>query len=295
MTKKEVDRKFDEIVDFSGVEKFIDTPVKRYSSGMKVRLAFSVAAHLEPEVLIVDEVLAVGDADFQKKCLDKMENVGQQGRTVLFVSHNMPAMTRLCQRAILMDEGRIIEDGPSNKVISNYLLSGSEIKASREWPEPASAPKGRFVRLRAVRVRTADGLVSSTVDIRRPVYLEMEYEVLEGGKVLLPHFALFNEKGDLAFITIDQDLNWRQRPRSKGRYLSTAIIPGNLLAEGVLNVHCNLFTLNPDVLQFNIRNVVSFHVVDSMDGNSARGDWAKSMPGVVRPLLKWETEFTPCE
>ncbi len=161
MTKSEVDRKFDEIVDFSGVEKFIDTPVKRYSSGMKVRLAFSVAAHLEPEILIVDEVLAVGDADFQKKCLDKMENIGQQGRTVLFVSHNMPAMTRLCQRVILMDEGRIIEDGPSNEVVSNYLFSGSDIKASREWPEPESAPGGRFVRLRAVRVKTEDGLLTS--------------------------------------------------------------------------------------------------------------------------------------
>jgi lipopolysaccharide transport system ATP-binding protein len=295
MTKKEVDRKFDEIVDFSGVEKFIDTPVKRYSSGMKVRLAFSVAAHLEPEVLIVDEVLAVGDADFQKKCLDKMENVGQEGRTVLFVSHNMPAMTRLCQRAILMYEGRIIEDGPSNDVISSYLFSGSGIEASREWPEPESAPGGRFVRLRAVRVRTEDGLVTATVDIRKPVSLEMEYEVLEVGKVLLPHFVLKNEKGDHVFVTVDQDNNWRRQPRPKGRYLSTAMIPGNLLAEGVLRVDCNLFTLNPDVLQFNARNAVSFHVVDSMAGDSARGDWAKNMPGVVRPLLKWETEFTPNE
>ncbi len=293
MTKNEVDRKFDEIVDFSGVEKFIDTPVKRYSSGMKVRLAFSVAAHLEPEVLIVDEVLAVGDADFQKKCLDKMENVGQEGRTVLFVSHNMPAMTRLCQRAILMHEGRIIEDGSSNDVISSYLFSDSGIEASREWPEPESAPGGRFVRLRAVRVRTEDGLVTSTVDIRKPVSLEMEYEVLEEGKVLLPHFVLNNEKGDHVFVTVDQDPNWRRRPRPKGRYLSTAMIPGNLLAEGVLKVSCNLFTLNPDILEFKSQNAVSFHVVDSSAGDSARGDWAKNMPGVVRPLLKWETEFTP--
>ena len=123
MTKAEVKRKFDEIVDFSGVERFIDTPVKRYSSGMKVRLAFSVAAHLEPEILIIDEVLAVGDADFQKKCLNKMEDVGQQGRTVLFVSHNMPAVSRLCDRAVLLDKGGVVKDGAPDQVVSSYLNS----------------------------------------------------------------------------------------------------------------------------------------------------------------------------
>jgi len=291
MTKKEIDRKFDEIVDFSGVEKFINTPVKRYSSGMTVRLAFSVAAHLEPEIMIVDEVLAVGDAAFQKKCLDKMENVGHEGRTVLFVSHNMPAMTRLCPRVMLMDEGRIIEDGPGNKVVSNYLCSDLGTTATREWPEPESAPGGRFVRLRAVRVLTDNGQTTEAVDIREPVKLEMEYEVLEPGKVLLPHFALVNEKGDFVFVTIDQDPDWRRRPRPKGRYISTAWIPGNLLAEGILIVNCNLFTLNPDVLQFASENAVSFHVVDSLDGDSARGEWAKNVPGVVRPLLKWTTQF----
>ena len=291
MTKKEIDRKFDEIVDFSGVEKFINTPVKRYSSGMTVRLAFSVAAHLEPEIMIVDEVLAVGDAAFQKKCMNKMEKVGHAGRTVLFVSHNMPAVTRLCPRVILMEEGRIIEDGPGNKVVSNYLCSDLGTSATREWPDPESAPGGRFVRLRTVRVLTDDGQASVTVDIRKPVKLEMEYEVLEPGKVLLPHFVLVNEKGDFVFVTIDQDPDWRRRPRPKGRYISTALIPGNLLAEGILFVNCNLFTLDPDILQFSSENAVSFHVVDSLAGDSARGDWAKNIPGVVRPLLKWTTQY----
>jgi lipopolysaccharide transport system ATP-binding protein len=128
MKKKEITEKFDDIVAFSGIEKFIDTPVKRYSSGMKVRLAFSVAAHLEPELLIVDEVLAVGDADFQRKCLDKMEDVGQQGRTVLFVSHNMAAISRLCQRAIWLEEGRVIEDGPAHQVVASYMTSGTVLQ-----------------------------------------------------------------------------------------------------------------------------------------------------------------------
>jgi lipopolysaccharide transport system ATP-binding protein len=121
MRKREIDRKFDEIVDFSDVEKFIDTPVKHYSSGMYLRLAFAVAAHLEPAVLIVDEVLAVGDASFQRKCLDKMQDVGRHGRTVLFVSHNIPAVTRLCDRAILLNEGRVVADGPAHKIASEYL------------------------------------------------------------------------------------------------------------------------------------------------------------------------------
>lgn len=293
MRKMEVDRKFDEIVEFSGVEKFIDTPVKRYSSGMKVRLAFSVAAHLEPEILIVDEVLAVGDANFQKKCLDKMENVGAQGRTVLFVSHNMPALTRLCQRVILLDEGRVIEEGPSNEVVSTYLCSDFGTTAAREWPDPEKAPSGSVARLQAVRVRTEDGQVTEIMDIRKPVRLEMEYEVLEAGQFLLPHFRLDNEKGDCIFITVDQDSGWRRRTRPKGHYISTACIPGNLLAEGIVLVNCNMLTLNPDVLQFSVKNAVSFHVADSLDGDSARGDYAKNIPGVVRPLLKWDTEFNP--
>jgi lipopolysaccharide transport system ATP-binding protein len=137
MTKIEIAKKFDEIVAFAGVEKFLDTPVKRYSSGMHVRLAFAVAAHLDPEILVVDEVLAVGDASFQRKCLDKMQTVSEQGRTVLFVSHNVSAITRLCRRAILLDAGRVLEDGPSHKVVTQYLGSGSGAMAERRWPNRA--------------------------------------------------------------------------------------------------------------------------------------------------------------
>jgi lipopolysaccharide transport system ATP-binding protein len=146
MRRQEVERKFDEIVDFSEVEKFIDTPVKNYSSGMYLRLAFAVAAHLEPEILMVDEVLAVGDVRFQKKCMNKVQSVGQAGRTVLFVSHNMPAITRLCQRTILLDEGRIIADGPSPQVVGAYLNAGLGTSAAREWDDPARAPGGEVVR-----------------------------------------------------------------------------------------------------------------------------------------------------
>ena len=291
MTKKEVNHKFDEIVDFSGIAKFIDTPVKRYSSGMKVRLAFSVAAHLEPEILIIDEVLAVGDADFQRKCLNKMEDAGQQGRTVLFVSHNMPAVARLCERTILMDSGRIMEDGSTHRVVSAYLTSDAGTTALREWPDPEKAPTGSIARLRAVRVLTEDGKISDTFDIRQPISIEMEYEVLESGKVLLPNFGLRNEQGASVFVTVDQDPTWRQQPRPTGRYVSIVQIPGNLLAEGMLFVNCHLLTLNPDTKQFSERSAVAFNVTDSLDGDSARGDYARNMPGVVRPMLKWRTQF----
>ena len=195
MSRKEIDRKFDDIVDFSDVGKFIDTPVKRYSSGMGLRLAFSVAAHLEPEILMVDEVLAVGDIRFQKKCLGKMGEVAKAGRTVLYVAHNMPAISRLCQRAILMGNGRVIQDGPVHEVISTYLNSGLGTSAVREWPDPGAAPGGDIVRLCAVRVVDEEGDVADSVDIRRPFRIEMEYEVLKSGYVLLPHFHLIKRGG----------------------------------------------------------------------------------------------------
>ena len=295
MTKKEVDRKFDEIVDFAGVEKFIDTPVKRYSSGMKVRLAFSVAAHLEPEILLVDEVLAVGDLRFQKKCLNKMQDVGQQGRTVLFVSHNMSAVTRLCSRTILLDDGCLVFDGPSHEAISAYMSSETGTTAMREWHDPEKAPGGDVARLCAVRVRTEDGQVSETIDIRKPVAIEMEFEVLKKGYVLLPHYEVRNEEGSLVFVTFDLDPAWRRKPRPIGRYLSTAWIPGNLLAEGWVFFDAWVITMDPIIVQFAVKDSVTFQVIDSLEGDSARGDYAESLGGVVRPLLEWTTRYIPSD
>jgi lipopolysaccharide transport system ATP-binding protein len=295
MKKAEIDRKFDEIVAFSEVEKFIDTPVKRYSSGMFVRLAFAVAAHLEPEILIVDEVLAVGDARFQKKCLSKMEEVGHQGRTVLFVSHNMQSITRLCPRVILVDGGKILQDGPSHEAVSAYLDSGMAASAAREWPDPAQAPGGEVARLRAVRVRSEDGQIAELTDIRRPVRVEMEYDVLQPGHVLMAYYDFYNEEGLDVFSTMDLDPAWRGRPRPQGRWVSTVVIPGNLLAEGTLFVGPGVMSLTSLITQFQERDVVAFHVVDSHDGDSARGDWAGKVDGVIRPLLSWNTQLNPKE
>lgn len=291
MTKKEVDRKFDEIVEFSGISKFIDTPVKRYSTGMKVRLGFSVAAHLEPEILVVDEVLAVGDYDFQKKCLNKMEDVGKQGRTVVFVSHSMSAITRLCERAILIEEGKITGDGPSNEIVSTYMTSGSGLTAKRKWENDNHTPGKDVVKLRAVRVHAQGGIVSNSFDIRTPIAIEMEYDVIKENNGLLPHHMLYNEEGAVVFTIFDTDPKWRGRSRPVGKYVSTAWIPGNLLSEGILYVTSSLFTIGPRTVQFEEYDVVSFQIVDSSDGDTARGDWTGNVKGAVRPLLEWENKY----
>ena len=293
MKRAEIASKFDEIVAFAEMEQFIDTPVKHYSSGMGTRLGFAVAAHLEPEILIVDEVLATGDAAFQKKCLGKMSRVAKEGRTIFFVSHNMPAVTRLCERVIYLDEGKLCRDGISHEVVKAYLNSGLGVMSSREWLYPGKAPGSEVARLRAVRVRTESGQSSERIDIRKPVGLEMEYELLKPGYKLMPSIDLYNEEGVCLFDAIEHDPAWRGRVRPPGRYRSTAWVPGNYLAEGTMFVDVALETLDPLIMQFRERQVVAFHVIDTQDGDSARGDFIGTMPGVVRPLLNWSTVFNP--
>ena len=289
MRKKQIVQKFDEIIDFSGVEQFLDTPVKRYSVGMRVRLAFAVAAHLEPEILIIDEVLAVGDAEFQRKCLAKMENVGESGRTVLFVSHNMAAVTRLCSRAILLDAGSLVADGPAPEVVSRYLSAGQGTTAERTWSE-AEAPGKGPARLRAVRTVTDAELGSAAVDIRKRVGLQMEFDVVEDGQLLFPQFMLSDEQGVQLFTTLDVDSEWFETPRSVGRYTATAWIPGNLLAEGTYYVKASMRT--PDRLRvpFNQLDAIAFYVVDNSEEGSARSGWAGKMKGAIRPKLDWEND-----
>jgi lipopolysaccharide transport system ATP-binding protein len=288
MRRAEIERKFSEIVAFAELEKFIDTTVKFYSSGMYVRLAFSVAAHLEPEILIMDEVLAVGDAAFQQKCLDKMAEVRRAGRTVFFVSHNMPAVTRLCRRVVLLEAGSVAADGEPHEVVNRYLSSGWRTGALREWGE--DAPGDAAARLRRVRVADESGRTTVAADIRRPVRLEITYDVLEPGHVLAPVVELANEGGTVVFGTHDTGEEWRRRERPPGRYTSEVTIPGNLLAEGSFVAHVSLMSHFPStVLHAHATNAVAFQVVDAAGGDSARGDYVGPLPGVVRPLLAWAT------
>jgi len=290
MRKREVDRKFDEIVEFSGVERFLDTPVKRYSSGMRVRLAFAVAAHLEPEILIIDEVLAVGDASFQKKCLNKMEHVGKEGRTVLFVSHSMPAITRLCPRVVVLDQGKVLADGDAQTVVASYLHSGLGSSAIREWTDTKTQPGGEFGRLRSVRVLNDQGDVSGVANISKPITLEVQYTILQSSMMVMPHFHIFNEEGINVFSAYENDSKWRGKDRPAGDYKSQVTIPANLMSEGMFYVGAGMVTLDPIIPQYYEGEVVAFQVIDKFSDQSARGDWVGNMGGAVRPRLDWNIE-----
>jgi lipopolysaccharide transport system ATP-binding protein len=290
MHRAEINRKFDSIVEFAEIERFIDTPVKHFSSGMYLRLAFAVAAHLEPEILVVDEVLAVGDAEFQKKCLNKMENVATQGRTVIFVSHNMPAVATLCSRAILLDKGEVVEDGPAKEVVGRYLTSGTKSTAVRDWPDLESAPGSEVARLRSVRVCKRDGLVSEIIDFQEPFRLEMEFDVLKPGRVLFPEFNLVNEEGVALFGTVDGDPIWQGRTRPEGSYLCSIEIPGHLLADGMKYVNVVVWSRGPLRVHFWERSVIAFQVTDNF--NASQSPAFIKLKGVMNPCLKWHTEFS---
>lgn len=294
MKKSEIDRKFDEIVAFAEVEKFIDTEVKYYSSGMTVRLAFAVAAYLEPEILLVDEVLAVGDAAFQKKSLSKMESVGKSGRTVIFVSHHMPSITRLCERALLMNHGTLMMSGPAEQVVADYLSAHLGTSAYQEWPDINQAPSSDDVRLRSVRVIDEQGNTSNSFDIRRPVGIEIVYDVLQQTSyALYPYITAHNDQEVYLFTSFDTDPEWRGQTRPPGRYTSVVWIPGNLLAEGTVAIGAGMRTEIPQIMHFFERDSVAFQIVESPDGDTARVDSAGKIRGAVRPYLKWSTQFAP--
>jgi homopolymeric O-antigen transport system ATP-binding protein len=289
MSQAEIRRTFDAIVAFADVERFLDTPVKRYSSGMYVRLAFAVAAHLRPEILVVDEVLAVGDAAFQKKCLGKMQDVASGGRTVLFVSHNMAAITRLCSRAILLRAGRIALDGRVEAVVGEYIRGGAgDSPVAVDYEAAGRTPGDEHARLLAARI-VSDGMSAAVVDIRRPLTVEIDYEVLRQHWPLHPNVHVYNEDGTCVFITNDSYDPATREPRPPGRYRAAVSIGGNTLAEGMYSLDVALSTFEPVVVHFFERGALAFQVHDPGEGDSARGTYAGPIPGALRPLLQWRT------
>ena len=289
MTRGEIRRRFDEIVDFAEVEKFLDTPVKRYSSGMYVRLAFAVAAHLEPEILIVDEVLAVGDATFQKKCLGKMQDVADHGRTVIFVSHNMPMVNRLCTSCLLLRDGEVAAVGSPTEVGREYMTSGDARAACvREWPDDRM-PGDEQVSLKRVRVLGPDGRPSDVMQIQHPVQIEITY-VNHAAPNPAAAFHLRNEDGVLLFASADlrrPDDGRSDPPAMLGERTAVCTIPGNLLAEGHVFVLIAVCSYNPNHVHGRVPDVVQFTVVDNTNGSGARGTVTRDWPGVVRPRLSW--------
>ncbi len=289
MHRTEIERKFDEIVDFSEVGPFVDTPVKRYSSGMYLRLAFAVAAHLEPEILVVDEVLAVGDAEFQRKCLGKMSDVAQQGRTVLFVSHNMSAVMRLTSEALVIDKGRLVMRAPTPEAVDYYLSQGYSQEGQRIWEPDEVPPESAPFLPVALRLKNACGTVIDTVKSIEPCMVEVEYELQAPVTGLRIGIYLMSTRGEYIFTSFDTDETERFEhmvSRPAGRYISRCTIPADFLNEGRLIIGLNASSYRVR-RYFQDEKALTFTV----DAVGAPGmQWPEPRMGAVRPRLDWEIE-----
>ncbi len=285
MSRAEVRRKFDEIVAFAEVEQYIDTPVKRYSSGMYVRLAFAVAAHLEAEILLVDEVLAVGDAEFQRKCLGKMGEVARGGKTVVFVSHIMPSIQRLCNTALLLDHGRLVMRGEVDRVVAAYLNSGEESCVWKEWKEPAAAPGDGLAKLISIGLRDSEGRRSGMLDVQRPFTIEMVFYNHVPGVKLVPNIHFFNSTGTHLFATATNHYEGAEAMQ-EGFYRAACEIPANLLAAGRTHIMANISSLKPvNTVHVSVPDALIFDILDT---GGACGECLMNWPGVIRPMLDWQ-------
>src|SRR5262245_34686033 len=281
MKKAEIDRKFDEIVAFAEVEKFIDTPVKRYSSGMHVRLAFAVAAHLETEILIVDEVLAVGDASFQKKCLGKMGDIASLGRTVLFVSHNMASIAQICKRTLLFKDGELVLDGDSPSIVSAYLTAGTT--ACTNWKNPAVnfSDDVKF-QFNFINILSVDREPAAVIEFDKGFQVEIGYELVDAIKGLSIVYQILNSRGEVICSTWDSDPHgWRNgHLRTPGRYVATCRVPGGLLRPGRYTLSLgscapeHRLPVHDNLLAFDI-SAVGFH-------------FNENRQGAITPMLEWK-------
>lgn len=293
MSKSEINRKFDEIVDFSGVERYIDTPVKRYSSGMYVRLAFAVSAFLEPEILIVDEVLAVGDAEFQKKCLGRMEDVSKNdGRTILFVSHNMAAVSNLCSSTVFMRNGTLHSIGPTDKIIEEYISFGKSSAGQVSENDIVYTRRCSEAYFNEISI-VSNGETTNSVGIRNDVVVEVQYTVITDGAIVYPSIHLLDNMGTVIFATFNGKSatigidEYFGKPLKKGRYVSRLTIPGNFLNEKAYTISAFLVPLDFQDLAI-VEEVLSFSVIDTGDMRKEySGDWI----GLIRPKMEWSTVF----
>ena len=289
MKRTEIVRKLDEIIEFSGVGKYIDTPVKRYSSGMYLRLAFSVSAHMEPEILVVDEVLAVGDAEFQRKCIGKMSDVAGEGRTVLIVSHDMSAILRLTDEVLVLDQGTLQYRDVTTKAIDYYMSSGFSQTGEYIWDEKEIALSEQSFQPKSIKVKNKDGYVSDTVMGMDDNFVELEYELKEDVRGLRVGVYLYNMRGEMIFTSFDTDnldLFGEYEIRPAGKYMSRCRIPAQLLNEGQfsLSMNASVFRVKR---YFQGDQLVTFNV----DGTSTAGkQWKENRRGAIRPTFDWTIE-----
>lgn len=287
MKKAEIAAKFDEIVAFAEMDQFIDTPVKRYSSGMYVRLAFSVAAHLEPDILLVDEVLAVGDMEFQKKCLGKMQEVSEGGRTILFVSHNMAAISRLCSKAALLDKGQLVRFGLVDDVLAHYMSKSLGASSRREWLL-GEAPGYNGFLLLSIRAVGAGGCLAGSFVVTEKLGIEMTYSTKREGMKFRCLISL-STQGTCAFSAVEPEERMHEQA---GVYKTIVWIPAHLLAEGEYLVGLFVFASRGGKVSYiRMPDAIAFQVTDPIDGSTARGNMAEPLAGVVRPKLEWSKAY----
>lgn len=295
MRKHEITRKLDEIIEFSGCERYIDTPVKRYSSGMYVRLAFAVAAHLDPEIMIIDEVLAVGDGDFQKKCLGKMRDMHHEGRTVIIVSHQMSMITSLCDKGVIVRNGSVDFVGSATEAVLRYQPSNgasgqavfdAEILGRRIGDERACLHKAW--------TQNKAGEVTQVFDLKEPISICMEYSIAQlAAKLYYPNFHIFDEKGEHVFVTAADAVHCENAANTEGRWIASCVIPGGLLNTGTFYVGVAVTAMDPGVVvAFWERDALAVQVTEDLSQtlDGARNGYAGPVPGAIRPTLEWKIE-----
>jgi lipopolysaccharide transport system ATP-binding protein len=286
MNRSEIKLKFDEIVEFAGVTRYLDTPVKRYSSGMYVRLAFAVAAHLESEILIVDEVLAVGDAEFQKKCLGKMKDVSErQGRTVLFVSHNIDSHKELSQNIILLQNGKLSLKDDSSKVLENYLLEKGKVNPFYECFDDHT----NNLEFLNIWVENQSGEIRGEIDVLDDFFICMRYKVQVVNLKIYLGINIYTETGVHVLSSHDLNQSFRNENRDNRLYFSKCKIPKNYLNEGVYKISVAILDSITNKPLIYIEEKITIKIFDTFSGFSARGNFRGIFPGIVRPILDWQT------
>jgi lipopolysaccharide transport system ATP-binding protein len=275
MKRQDIKNQFDAIVDFAGVEKFLDTPVKRYSSGMYVRLGFAISAHLEPEILIVDEVLAVGDAEFQRKCLGKMKDASTSGRTILFVSHNLTAVQGLCNKAMFMQKGQLMEMGETNQVLATYLSHVQKTALESWWLTPEEAPGNTLARLKSIKLVPDFIDNQKHIDVRTPFKIQIEFWNMMEGANLNISLHLNSLTGECIF-----NIGTLSQTFEKGIITAECEIPGNYLNDGSYSISF-MVVKDTSTLIYNFEEALIFEIGDYREGTSWYGKW----PGYVRPKI----------
>ena len=288
MNRREVTKKLDEIVDFASIEKHLDTPVKRYSSGMNVRLGFAVAAHLEPEILVVDEVLAVGDISFQKKCIGKMKDISEgEGRTILFVSHNMGSISSLCNRTILLQNGQIFKEGGTSEVVAFYFNNGSGGFSFVDYTKLKHTYMDEYTELLRAIICNSDGIILDRVSIDESFFVKMTYKVKKkiNGKCV-PNFHFFSCEGSYIFVSSPPNVNILE----SGIYTAICEVPMHLINNGIINIGVALTTYiaNGHFVNFFDKSALTLNIIDLLNDGSRRYGYSGKIPGYVRPNLDWE-------